>query len=403
MMMSAPARWMAARASRAAPRSSKAPARQRGRSSRTRHSRCRPRGNVDRRPHPPDHVEAGQSRLDHDHVGPSATSSRASRTASRSCRRPSGSRAGRRSAARSRRHRGRVRTSPTRTSRCRRGSRSRRSPPRRGRPGSPRPGRPSCRSGDDVRPGPGLGDRRLRIEEEGCVVVHRPVRASTPQWPWSVYSSRQQSAIERRSRRRTGPGATAGRPGRCRRHSKLRAERVLLRVGTPRGARRPGRSPAPCSTVAPCYRPSPAGVRGGSGWRRVRRCPRDEERQTREERLSRVLARRAGAGRGAPQAPGRSAGKGMAAPGYSPAEGARHRRGHSLGVAAGRHPPSAHGAATRPPSCCRRRPRSGRGGRRADGSDDGVHRAGTEQRHGVKAFREGGDQEAAQPGDRDVR
>ena len=74
--------------------------------------------------------------------------------------------------------------------RCRCGRR------RRGRRGSRRPGRPSCRWGRPrVRPNPPAPQPVSTYRALVASLSTRPRASSTPQWPWSVNSSRQVSAI----------------------------------------------------------------------------------------------------------------------------------------------------------------------------------------------------------------
>ena len=131
--------------------------------------------------------------------------------------------------------------------------------PRRGRPGWPRPGRPSSRWGRRRRrrrrPGPRPPRRRgSRVAS----LSTSPSGSTTPQWPWSVYSSRQRSAMSTiRSPRRSrelgqghlddpvrGPGGRSlGRPWRS-------GTPKSTRPGTPSAA---SRLPSTTSEATVCW------------------------------------------------------------------------------------------------------------------------------------------------------
>ena len=200
-MMSAPARLIAVRCSSATASPSIQPLLGRGLDHRVlaRHVVRRDR-HVDLGAHRGDHVEVGERRLHHHHVGALGDVERGSPRAPRGrCASPAGSPCGRRRRRCARRpRRGTGRRAPTRTWPSRRGSRC-----RRGRRSSSaaRMARdlavhhPARR--DDVGAGVGLGDRGPRVQlERGVVVDLARRRSSTPQWPWSVYSSRQQVGDE---------------------------------------------------------------------------------------------------------------------------------------------------------------------------------------------------------------
>jgi len=231
-----------------------------------------------------------------------------------------------------------------------------------------------------------------------------PSARSTPQWPWSVYSSRQQSAMRTQSspnRPRSDRRAAWTMPA----SFQASEPSASLRVGTPKRSTAPRPVASACSTVAPvlstvsCRCPGRLGMATGAAMP-----SRTKSGRTREERLSRVSResrRRAGVRRRRRVAPQgrawppqvthqrRAPATAAATPSASPR--GRHHRRQPMAPQRGRrraadadHAQAAEGVG-------------------ADGSDDGVHRAGTEQRHGVKAFREGGDQEAAQPAIATVR
>ena len=141
-----------------------APLRPRPSPSRTRRRRCRRRpARSTRLAHRADHVEVGERRLHHHHVGALLDVEARPRAAPRGrWPGPSGSRAGRRTAAPSRRPRGTARRRPRRTWRRRRGSASSAKPAavERAR-GSRPPGRPSCPRAPRCRRRPGRGRRAI--------------------------------------------------------------------------------------------------------------------------------------------------------------------------------------------------------------------------------------------------
>ncbi len=104
---------------------------------------------------------------------------------------------------------------------------------RRARRGSRRPGRPSCRS---VRPGgPRPGPARSRSARYRSSVASLSTSScwsSTPQWPWSVYSSRHRSAITTWS---SPSSSRSARSARCAIPSGFHASEpsASLRSGTP--------------------------------------------------------------------------------------------------------------------------------------------------------------------------
>ena len=142
------------------------------------------------------HVEVGQRRLDHHEVGALGdVEQRLAHALADVAPGPAG-RSGGRPGARSRRPRGTGRRRPRRTSPSRPGSTTSVCPAASRARGSPRPGRPSSRW---ARPGrrrrrPGRAPSRRTPRGCGRCRPHRR-GSSTPQWPWSVNSSRHRSLI----------------------------------------------------------------------------------------------------------------------------------------------------------------------------------------------------------------
>ena len=175
-------------------------------------------GHVRRRgAHVGDDVEVGHRRLDHDDVGALGEVEQRPRAAPRAGWPGPAGRCGGRPAAGSRRPRGTGRRTPTRTWRRRRGSRRRRGRRRRARARTT-PTWPSIIPlvPTTWAPAAACATRHLGVElaaSRRC----RPSRraSSTPQWPWSVNSSRHRSAMtsgRRRPRRATSPIVTLRMP-----------------------------------------------------------------------------------------------------------------------------------------------------------------------------------------------
>ena len=131
----------------------------------------------------------------------------------------------------------------------------------------------------DVGAGLGLRDGDPSVQLDGGVVVDgdrvavAPSSTSTPQWPWSVYSSRQRSASSTRSsptssRRSRSASCTmpSGSQRLSPRHPWWPARRTGSRPGRRgRRARRP-----PCAATPVCAARHRAATRSAA----VRRCPR---------------------------------------------------------------------------------------------------------------------------------
>ena len=165
---------------------------------------------------------------------------------------------------------------------------------RRLRPGPPRPGRR------------GRGWRRCRP---------RPRPSSTPQWPWSVYSSTQRSAMSTSSSPTSSRRSRRAPPARCRRGPRRPNPRRPWWPARRRGSRRarrgrPARRP-PCGATRVCWTtPGSDAIGWGSSMP-----SRTNSGATRSSTDSRVSAtRRAAPGCGAAGAAGAGEGHGVRLP-----------------------------------------------------------------------------------------